>query len=448
MAGGLTDMEELSARIADPEIADYVREAMTCYSVGAHRACIVLTCNALFEDLRQKVRVLSSVSSDARKISEDIEVLAQGQKPYESILVDRLAAKSIISTLQNQRLKQLIDHRNKAAHPSGLHASAEEARFVFFEAIDKFLSTPMLSSTQHVDQILQRVVGTNYFPDRSIVNITALVASEVKEIHPLAYPYLIMKLISLSKSSSSDIQKNGRFFLTGLAGLKQDSVRSSLDKHFIVKEVHDLNMCDTLASPLAVDPRLLMTTDGATQMRLAKLLLHLVTLTDAGTTVTSLRHPLYLLNQMTAELTNAELSPFNDFADAVIEAYWHNPQITRSLKNAGHVRSRIMDALISKAGSSTFDTANRLARVIPDFDAELCTVISGEEAFRLLASIQQAATRGAWSASTVHSDGYKQIPNLKKMALEFVEIDEGAAKIVAEEYPGADFDSLRAQMIS
>ncbi|MFK4770120.1 hypothetical protein [Rhizobium sp. ZW T2_16] len=448
MGAGLTDMEELSARVADPGMADYVREAMTCYSVGANRACIVLTCNALFEDLRQKVRVLSSVSSDAKKISDDIELLAQDQKPYESTLVDRLASKSIITTLQSQRLKQLIDHRNKAAHPSGLHASAEEARFVFFEAIDKFLSAPILSSTQHVDLLLQRMAGANYFPDRSVTNINAVVAAEVREIHPLTYPYLILKLVQLCKSISADIQRNGRFFLTGMAGLNQEAIREALDKHLIVKEAHDLLMWETLAAPLAVDPRLLLTSDGATKLRLAKLLVHIVASTESGLAVTILRHPLHLLNQMTSELSTAELLPFHEFADAVIEAYWHNPQIVGSLKKSGRIRSKIMEALISRAGSSTYDVANRLARAIPEFDAELSTYISDEEAFRLLSSIQQAANWGAWGASAVQSDTYNQIPTLKKKAFEFMQLDEVAAEAIAKEYSGADFDGLKAQLSS
>ena len=86
---------------------------------------------------------LKNVSSAAKSISASIEKLAVGQKPFENELVDRLASKDLISELQEQRLKQIIDHRNKAAHPSGVHASAEEARFVYFEAIDKF-SQPVL----------------------------------------------------------------------------------------------------------------------------------------------------------------------------------------------------------------------------------------------------------------------------------------------------------------
>lgn len=56
---GLTDMEELLGRVTRPDIKNYLREAFVCYGAGAYRACIVLTANALFEDLRQKTKAVS-----------------------------------------------------------------------------------------------------------------------------------------------------------------------------------------------------------------------------------------------------------------------------------------------------------------------------------------------------------------------------------------------------
>jgi hypothetical protein len=54
---GLTDMEELVATVPEKDIASYLREAFVCYGAGAYRGCIVLTHIALFEGLRQKLRL-------------------------------------------------------------------------------------------------------------------------------------------------------------------------------------------------------------------------------------------------------------------------------------------------------------------------------------------------------------------------------------------------------
>lgn len=445
---GLTDMEELSGTVADPGIADYVREALTCYSVGAFRACIVLTCNALFEDLRQKVRILSGVSSDAKKISDDIEILAADQKPFESTLVDRLNSKSIISTLQAQRLKQLIDHRNKAAHPSGLHASAEEARFVFFEAIDKFLSAPILSANMQVDLLLQRLVGANYFPDRSLINIKTVVADELEQIHSLAYPYLLLKVVALCKSAVPDVKRNAENFIVGMASQRKADIRTVLDKHFIVKEAHDLSLWQTLTATLAADPQLLANNDAATKLRLGKLLVHTVTSTEDSLPVTTLRHPLYLLRQMTAKLGEPELMTFWEFAEASVETYWHNPDIVKSMEKSTPVRAKILETLLSKAGSSQYDTANRFARGLPDYEAELASILTDDEALRVLAAVQQAGIWGAWGAKALQSSYYERVPSLKKKAKECCIQDGAAALALVEEYSGADYSELYSHLVA
>nr|CAC9147454.1 Uncharacterised protein [Escherichia coli] len=47
----LRDMEELIGDIVDVELKEYMREALICYMTGAHRACVVLSFIAIFEDL-------------------------------------------------------------------------------------------------------------------------------------------------------------------------------------------------------------------------------------------------------------------------------------------------------------------------------------------------------------------------------------------------------------
>ncbi|WP_426039977.1 hypothetical protein [Brevundimonas sp. DC300-4] len=64
MASGLTDMEELLERVVGAEIKSFMKEALVCYGAGAHRACIVLSFIAVFEDLRQKVRIASGLNPD------------------------------------------------------------------------------------------------------------------------------------------------------------------------------------------------------------------------------------------------------------------------------------------------------------------------------------------------------------------------------------------------
>jgi len=136
-------MEELVGRVDDRDVADFLREALACYGTGAHRACVVLTHIALFDSLRRKVKALSPVNGVARTVSDEIEPLAAAQKVFETPLVHKLKAVGILTQLEAQILEQLNAMRNKAAHPSGHTVTAEEARFVFAEAIKKFISQPI-----------------------------------------------------------------------------------------------------------------------------------------------------------------------------------------------------------------------------------------------------------------------------------------------------------------
>lgn len=272
MVTGLTDMEELLARVQNAKIIDFLREALTCYGTGAYRACIVMTFIAVFEDLRQKTKALVKVSAAAKAISAHIESLADGQKPFENELVDRLNSQELISELQAQRLKQIISHRNKAAHPSGVHASAEEARFVYFEAIDKFLSEPVLSTTHAVDVILDRLQDKNYFPTNSFVEIIPIIDDELSTVHKSAYPYLIEKLAEFLSSADDTISRNSRWFILALSRLEKDEIRSLIYQKLIKAKASDLTYSGAITSTISADPKLLLSADGTTRARLKALL--------------------------------------------------------------------------------------------------------------------------------------------------------------------------------
>ena len=169
---GLTDMEELVATVRDKDVADYLREALICYGTGAHRACVVLTHIALFDGLRRKVRALAPVNKVAKEVSDQIEVLASAQKVFETPLIQKLKAAGIMTQLEAQTLEQLNNQRNKAAHPSGHVVTAEEARFVFSEAIQKFLSQPIRETSYVVDAVVGKFADLNFFPSTQLGDMT------------------------------------------------------------------------------------------------------------------------------------------------------------------------------------------------------------------------------------------------------------------------------------
>jgi hypothetical protein len=255
---GLSDMEELLSRIQNKQITDYMREAMGCYAAGANRACVVLCYIAVFDDLRQKLAQLALVSKTARAISEQIEQRASDQQVYESYMVDQLKSAGLITETEAFRLEQIRILRNKSAHPSGVHPSPEEARYVYFETIDKFLSQPVLKTTHAVDEIVNRLKNINYFPFQTVEDISAIVAGELSPMHILAAPYLVTKLVQASESPEDILSKNSARFLVGLAAKDDPSINEEIQTRFLGPKAEDNTKNALLMTLIGVNPNLLV----------------------------------------------------------------------------------------------------------------------------------------------------------------------------------------------
>ena len=187
----LTEIEELLARILGTDILDYMREAMSCYMAGAYRGAVVLSYIALFNDLLAKLGELANVNATAKTIFLEATKKKADQDVYESYLIDQLASKNLISGLDSSFLATLRALRNVSAHPSGHKPSPEEARFIFFENVDRFLSKPILSTTHLVDDLVTRLKNTNFFPSTSIADIRNVVGDELANLHDEAMPQLV-----------------------------------------------------------------------------------------------------------------------------------------------------------------------------------------------------------------------------------------------------------------
>ena len=229
----LHDMEELISSIEDNQVKDYMKEAMSCYMATAYRACIVLTYLALFDDIVKKLGELGKVNRKAKKIHDEAQNKIHEQDVYENYLIEQLASNSLIPKLDTTFLDILRQLRNKSAHPSGHRASAEEARFVFYESINRFLSKPILTTTQLVDDILARLDDQHFFPSSSINKIADIVKKEILNIHHETFPYLVNKVLEKYLNSNSDLKRNSGFFLNGLAHLKDDQLSICLKKYVI-----------------------------------------------------------------------------------------------------------------------------------------------------------------------------------------------------------------------
>lgn len=441
---GLSDMEELLSRIQNKAIVDYMREGIGCYHAGAYRACIVLSYIALFDDLGQKLHQLAKTNATAKKIAKEVKQRQDDQQVFETYMVDQLKAAKLISEAEASMLEQVRVCRNKSAHPSGVHASPEEARFVFFEVIDKFLSKQLLLTTQVVDALTARLGNANFFPTNDIKETKAIVLSEMASLHDAVLPYLTEQLVSASDGADKAAAKNAQRFLVGLAYLQRDDLTAQLRKRLVKAKADNPDFGNLIVRVASANAGVLDEHDAPTILRLRALLEDVVDDVKATVAVTQLSHPVFLLGSMLDKLGEAKvLKAFGGVAHKIVANYRYTGTMVTRLGSAPALKKSWLVKLKEEAGSSTFDIANRFAANIPDIDDLLADLIKPKDAFELVVAVCDAADTGAFTSKDLRAGHFSAVPKLREMALEYAgKHPTTAGKLVQDASIVDDLDSF------
>ncbi|MGY8857210.1 MAG: hypothetical protein ACKVLO_07445 [Pseudomonadales bacterium] len=437
----LHDMEELISSIEDNQVKDYMKEAMSCYMANAYRACIVLTYLALFDDIVKKLGELGKVNKKAKRIYDEAQNKIHEQDVYENYLIEQLASNSLIPKLDTSFLNILRQLRNKSAHPSGHSASAEEARFVFYESINRFLSKPILTTTQLVDNILARLDDQHFFPSSSVSKIADIVKKEILNIHQETFPYLVNKLLDKYLNSNSDLNKNSGFFLNGLAHLKDDQLSSCLKKYVIESKCSDSKCSGLILQIVSVNGSLLLNLEPVTYDRLRSVISEKIKNLDLTYNDSELSHPSMVLSSILESC--GEKFVINHFKDQLTELFQKNifsiSFISHMSGNKEITKLYLEEAYI-QAGSGDYNIANNFSRNVSDIDSYLSESLTEEQAFLLVANIMKAAEWGAWAAQSLKSSKFSSIPKIRKASIDYLQYDKVAAKANYKELGHSDED--------
>jgi len=429
MAVHLTDMEELIAQIVRTESRDYMSEALGCYQAGAFRACVVLSYIALFDDLRAKLKPLASVNSTAKQLHEEIEKRAANQEIYESYLADQLAATKVIDSGQKTALEVIVKLRNKAAHPSGIHATAEEARYVFKEIVEKFLRLSALETTIAADSILSMLDQGNYFPTNKLEDIAKIVAGDIVAVHEQALPYFIAKLSKNRSDAAGAPRIHVRFFLWGLASLKKDSIRPRL-KSQLVELVKSSGEAGLALGLLHVDPALADGLEKADKDRISSLIQQSLTGDMAR-----LGNPLGVMAALVAQFGQDPIwSEYRSAVDNLLDKYLFDAGMVKIVAKPGVIQEEYLKLFEVRASSSQFQTANLAASALLNLDGVLAAAISSEQCFRLLAATAQAAGYGAFTAMEVVNGNFVSVSSLRASAAGLLTVDSARAQKILSEF--------------
>lgn len=429
---GLTDMEEMLEVVQDKDIADFLREALVCYGTGAYRACVVLTNIALFDDLRRKIKALAPVNTIARTVSDQIEPLVAGQKVFETPLIQKLKSAGIISTLEAQILEQLNNQRNKAAHPSQHVVTPEEARYVFSEAIQKFISQSIRQTSYIVDRIADRMADQNFFPSAGLGDMKLVVEQEITNLDKQAMPFLITKITESIDSSDPVKRQNGQKFLITISSKKDIDVRTAVIKHFVDPKSSNPNNAELFCSIICCDPKILNELAPGTKLRCESLILANANNVGIAGPYQELCNPIHVFCSCISELgEDFMLSNWKGFCDWIMGQCPISPEIISNLHSSPKLFGGLYEKYLERAASYTFDTANAMARAIPAVDRSLAAITSDEQAFRLVVAFVVSAQNNAFDSVALSNGKFCSIPQLRARAVSFASSDPSlASKIV------------------
>ena len=441
---GLSDMEELVGHIENKAMIDYMREAIGCYHTGAYRGCIVMSYIALFDDLAEKLHELAKTNATAKKIAKDVKQRQNDQEVFETYMVDQLKAAKLITEAEASTLEQVRVCRNKAAHPSGAHASPEEARFVFFEVIDKFLSKKLLLTTQAVDALMTRLGNANFFPTTDIKETRSIVESELTNLHEAAFPYLVEQMVDACDNGGKATARNAQRFLVGLAYLQQNDLTAQIRKRLVKAKADDTNYRSVIVRAASANVAILDGHDGATAIRIRSLLETAVDEAKPSVAVTQLSHPVYLLGSMLKTLGKKKvMDTFGEIAHKIVQKYRYSGSLVKELTDAPELLKAWLDKMKEEARSSTFEVANHFAGNVPDIDDQLPDVIKQKDAFELIVAVCEAADFGAYTSKDLRSGQFSAVPKLKEMAIAYAEGNPTTAnKIVKAATVSKDLDTF------
>jgi hypothetical protein len=398
----------------------------------------------LFDDLRAKLAELAKTNSTAKSISKDIEQRAEEQKVFETPLLDQLKSNKLITEMDASYLEQIRVHRNKAAHPSGMHASPEEARYVYFETIDKFLSKQLLRTTHAVDSLMERLTNSNFMPTETISEVKDITSNELQGLHTSALPYLFSLLVPARTSEDKTLSRNAAMFFQGLAAQETEEITKLLQSQLIKSKVDDPAYGGIIFTSISVNPNLLIGLDKTTMLRTRALLEKQVDKTKSTLAVTKLIHPVYNLVKILQKLGDSYVQlNLKTFRDKVIAEYAYTATLLSKISGLENASTQLFAVWVKRAGSSDFNEANSFAAAIPDLDHFLPTLISMEQAFQLVVEICRASEIGAFTAQDLQQGKFLATPQLRLLAGRYAAESPGAAdKIVVAKLTKLNYSAL------
>jgi len=236
----IRDMELLLNKVCDNEIKSYLHEALNCYSVGAYRACVIISVIAGIHDLHNKLKYLAPSHKEISNLENDVSQEKKELKPYEKHLIEGCSTTEIdlLNPSESKDLLRCLDIRNSCAHPSDYICTAECSRYVFSTIIDILASKPALLGNQCIGLIYDKINSDTFFHSNDKNEIRSQVENLLRSCNSRMIIPLAKKVVEGIKNDLSNMNDNKLYFFSNLSQALGGSLNKIIEPLFLDSKFH------------------------------------------------------------------------------------------------------------------------------------------------------------------------------------------------------------------
>lgn len=139
-----TLLDGLATRVTDPAQVTFLAETLTCFKNEAYRAAIVMAWNLAFSDVLDRILTLHLAAFNAQRAKAfakmtEVTKRSDFEDYQESRVIEIARGAGILSASSQKILKEKLDKRNTAAHPSVVVVNSVTAEEVIHDLVENII---------------------------------------------------------------------------------------------------------------------------------------------------------------------------------------------------------------------------------------------------------------------------------------------------------------------
>ncbi|PDS49750.1 hypothetical protein CO662_22015 [Rhizobium anhuiense] len=409
----ILSIEELYQRVRKHPHSDYVLEAVRCFNAQAYRACIIMTCNAVFDTVRHRMNELKAGEvSRAKEVVGAINAAVDSGRTFEGALVTKLRETRVIPAVETDALGEILNKRNNAAHPSNASATAKDAYYVFEKAVTYFLSEQARPLRFAIDILIRDIYSDGFFTDPVIDNVARKVDEEISAFDEADYYLLINDLKKRLVEDKGNEDSKALWFLLGLLESDRPKLHSIIAKEFFAKKGFTPEQDAFLVDMCVVRPPLLSMISGQNRERLDHTFAKFAESLAEVSAERTVRSPTALLSALTSEFEDPGIEGcYPKTVEVALRRFWSHSDLGPLFQT--RLKDRLFKHVLEEAEHTDAAAEQDLILYLEREDAALATALSRAQIEKLFVAAMTPHCRK--DLREMRDRGFDRIPRLRSV---------------------------------